>query len=154
KIATRTGDSKWISNEAARRRVHALRGRMDAIIAGIGTVLADDPRLTARPPGPRTALRVVLDSRGRLPATSLLARTAKDTPTLVVPAGDLPAARAEELRATGCDLLALPAAQGRPDVAALLDELGRRRITNVLVEGGGEVLGSFVDAGVIDEVHV
>jgi diaminohydroxyphosphoribosylaminopyrimidine deaminase / 5-amino-6-(5-phosphoribosylamino)uracil reductase len=72
KIATRTGDSKWISNQASRQRVHALRGLMDAIIAGIGTVLADDPLLTARPPGPRTAVRVVLDSRGRLPATGQL----------------------------------------------------------------------------------
>src|SRR5437899_3135810 len=67
KIATRTGDSKWISNEASRRRVHEPRGRMDAIIAGIGTVLADDPLLTARPPGPRTPARIILDSRGRLP---------------------------------------------------------------------------------------
>ena len=68
KIATRTGDSKWISNEASRRRVHELRGRMDAIIVGIGTALADDPQLTARPPGPRTAVRVILDSHCRLPA--------------------------------------------------------------------------------------
>ena len=67
KIATRTGDSKWISNDASRRRVHELRGRMDAILVGIGTALADDPLLTARPPGPRVACRVVLDSRGRLP---------------------------------------------------------------------------------------
>src|SRR5579884_2079657 len=67
KIATRTGDSKWISNEASRRIVHALRGRMDAVIVGAGTALADDPLLTARPPGPRVATRAVLDSTGRLP---------------------------------------------------------------------------------------
>src|SRR6202045_3973621 len=72
KIATRTGDSKWISNEASRRRVHELRGRMDAVIIGIGTALADDPLLTARPPGPRIAVRVVLDSKARLPMKSQL----------------------------------------------------------------------------------
>src|SRR5262249_38708583 len=76
KICTRTGDSKWISGEASRRRVHELRGRMDAILVGIGTALADDPLLTARPPGPRIATRIVLDSRGRLPASAQLVRTA------------------------------------------------------------------------------
>src|SRR5919109_152511 len=78
KIATRTGDSRWISNEKSRRRVHELRGRMDAIVVGIGTVLADDPLLTARPPGSRTPARVVLDSRGRLPPASLLVQTARE----------------------------------------------------------------------------
>src|SRR5207247_11275040 len=75
KIATRAGDSKWISNAASRRRVHELRGRTDAVIVGISTVLADDPLLTARPPGPRTPLRIVLDRHGRLPLTSQLLRT-------------------------------------------------------------------------------
>jgi diaminohydroxyphosphoribosylaminopyrimidine deaminase/5-amino-6-(5-phosphoribosylamino)uracil reductase len=154
KIATRGGDSKWISSEASRRRAHELRGRMDAIVAGIGTVLADDPLLTARPPGPRTALRVVLDSTGRLPATSRLARTAPETPTLIVTALDLPARRAAELRALGCEVLSLPPPGARPGLGGLLDELGRRRLTNVLVEGGSEVLGSFLDAREIDEVHV
>src|SRR5205807_8119312 len=69
KICTRTGDSKWISSEGSRRRVHQLRGRVDAIVVGIGTALADDPQLTARPPGPRQALRVVLDNAARLPLT-------------------------------------------------------------------------------------
>ena len=84
KIATRTGDSQWISNETSRRRVHELRGRMDGILVGIGTALADDPLLTARPPGPRTACRVILDSKGRLPITSQLVRTAAQVPTLIV----------------------------------------------------------------------
>jgi diaminohydroxyphosphoribosylaminopyrimidine deaminase/5-amino-6-(5-phosphoribosylamino)uracil reductase len=75
KTATPTGDSKWISNEASRARGHALRGRMDAVVVGIGTVLADDPLLTARPPGPRRPVRVVIDSRGRMPSDSQLART-------------------------------------------------------------------------------
>jgi diaminohydroxyphosphoribosylaminopyrimidine deaminase/5-amino-6-(5-phosphoribosylamino)uracil reductase len=154
KIATRTGDSKWISNEASRRRVHQLRGRMDAIIVGIGTALADDPLLTARPPGPRRATRIVLDSRARLPADGQLARTALHTPVLVVAASGTAGPHVEALDALGCQVIALPETGGRPSVVALLDELGRRRMTNVLVEGGSSVLGSFLDAGAVDEVHV
>jgi diaminohydroxyphosphoribosylaminopyrimidine deaminase/5-amino-6-(5-phosphoribosylamino)uracil reductase len=144
KIATRTGDSKWISNEASRRRVHELRGRMDAIVVGVGTVLADDPLLTARPPGPRWPVRVVLDHRGRTPTTSKLAQSAGEIPTWIVTDGE----PAPQLAALGCTVLNLP------NVDALLDEMGRRRMTNVLVEGGPEVLGSFFDATAIDEFHV
>jgi diaminohydroxyphosphoribosylaminopyrimidine deaminase/5-amino-6-(5-phosphoribosylamino)uracil reductase len=154
KIATRTGDSKWISNEASRRRVHALRGRMDAVIVGAGTVRADDPLLTARPPGPRTPVRVVLDSRGSLRASSRLVQTAREAPVLVAAAGPVAEGEADELRAAGCEVLVLAAAGGRTAVTPLLDELGRRRMTNVLVEGGAGVLGSFLDADAIDEVHV
>jgi diaminohydroxyphosphoribosylaminopyrimidine deaminase/5-amino-6-(5-phosphoribosylamino)uracil reductase len=154
KIATRTGDSKWISNDEARRQSHHLRGRVDAILVGIATVLADDPLLTARPAGPRVAVRAVLDSHGRLPPDSTLARTAREAPVLVATSGQMPAERSVGLSGLGCELLQLPAAGGRVDLGALLDELGRRRMTNVLVEGGAEVLGSFLDAGVIDEVHV
>jgi diaminohydroxyphosphoribosylaminopyrimidine deaminase/5-amino-6-(5-phosphoribosylamino)uracil reductase len=154
KIATRSGDSRWISNDASRRRVHVLRGRMDAILVGIGTALADDPLLTARPPGPRTALRIVLDSRGRLPPTSQLVRTAREAPVLVLTSEAAAVQHRQELAALGCEVQALPGEGERPSVAALLDELGRRRLTNLLVEGGGEVLGSFRDADAIDEVHV
>jgi diaminohydroxyphosphoribosylaminopyrimidine deaminase/5-amino-6-(5-phosphoribosylamino)uracil reductase len=153
KIATRSGDSRWISNEESRRRVHELRGRMDAILVGIGTALADDPQLTARPPGPRTAVRVVLDSKGRLPPAGRLASSARQTPVLVATAAAAPENIAE-LRECGCEVLGLPGGDGRVDVSALLAEMGRRRYTNVLVEGGAEVLGSFRDAGAIDEVHV
>ena len=153
KIATRTGDSKWVSNKASRRHVHELRGRVDAVLVGVGTALADDPSLTARPPGPRTAARVVLDSHARLPLTSILVRTAREVPTVLATA-DAPPDRAAQLRAAGCEVLTLPARDGRPDAGALLAELGRRRMTNVLVEGGAGVLGSFLDAGAIDEVHV
>ncbi len=143
KIATRTGQSKWISTEASRQRAHQLRGRMDAIVVGIGTVLADDPLLTARPPGPRTPVRVVLDRRGRTPATSELAQTARQAPTWIVTAGE----PAPQLAALGCEVSSFG------ELGALLDEMGRRRMTNVLVEGGSSVLGSFLDAGEIDEVH-
>ncbi len=152
KIATSRGDSKWISNETSRQRVHQLRGRMDGIIVGIGTALADDPQLTARPAGPRMATRIVMDSQCRLPASSVLARTARQTPTLVVTGADAPAERQRALEALGCEVL--PLGSNPPGVAALLAELGRRRMTNVLVEGGSALLGSFLDAGAIDEVHV
>ncbi len=154
KIATRTGDSQWISNEASRRLVHTLRGRMDAIVVGIGTALADDPQLTARPPGPRQATRIVLDSRCRLPWTSYLVRTAQEIPTLVATTSAASSDAATQLQQQGCEVLRLPAAEEKPSVAALLAELGRRRFTNVLVEGGSALLGSFLDVGVLDEVHV
>jgi diaminohydroxyphosphoribosylaminopyrimidine deaminase/5-amino-6-(5-phosphoribosylamino)uracil reductase len=154
KICTRTGDSRWISNEASRQRVHQLRGRMDAILVGLGTVLADDPLLTARPPGPRTACRIVLDSRGRLPPTCRLVTTARTVPTMVVTAARH-AEREEALLQAGCEILPLPKGPDQhPDISHLLAELGRRRFTNILIEGGSAVLGSFVDAGAIDEVHV
>ena len=150
KIAAAGGDSKWISGEESRRRVHELRGRMDAVIVGIGTVLADDPLLTVRPPGPRTPARIVLDSQGRTPPTCQLARTAREVPTLIVTA----AASAPQLRELGCEVIGLTPQAGRPALFALFAELGRRRMTNVLVEGGSAVLGAFLDARAIDEVHV
>jgi diaminohydroxyphosphoribosylaminopyrimidine deaminase/5-amino-6-(5-phosphoribosylamino)uracil reductase len=153
KIATRSGDSKWISNETSRARAHALRGRMDAIIVGIGTALADDPLLTARPAGPRVATRIVLDSQARLPAASQLARTARQVSTIVVVNGRQERAD-KPLADAGCEILPMPVnSAGWPDVLALLDELGRRRFTNLLVEGGAGLLGSFFDAGAVDEIH-
>ena len=155
KIATRTGDSKWISNETSRRKAHELRGRMDAIIVGIGTALADDPLLTARPPGPRTACRVVLDTKGRLPLGGQLARTARQMPTLIVTGERAPEEAVKRLTDAGCEVLRLSEAEtGRIDVNALLARLGERRRTNVMVEGGGQILGAFRDANAIDEVHV
>jgi diaminohydroxyphosphoribosylaminopyrimidine deaminase / 5-amino-6-(5-phosphoribosylamino)uracil reductase len=153
KIATRTGDSKWISGEASRRRVHELRGRMDGILVGIGTALADDPLLTARPPGPRTACRVILDRQARLPLHSQLVRTAHETPLLVATCCT-ESTRLDPLRSAGCEILLLPAAEAGVSIADLLRELGRRRLTNILIEGGAAVLGSFLDARLIDEVDV
>ncbi len=150
KIATRTGHSQWISGRASREQVHKLRGRVDAIIVGSGTVRADDPLLTARPPGPRVAARVVLTSAGELPEGCQLLRTVNEAPMLVATLGG----RGGGLREQGCEVIELPAEQRRPSVVGLLRELGRRRMTNVLVEGGAEVFGGFHDAGLIDELHV
>jgi diaminohydroxyphosphoribosylaminopyrimidine deaminase/5-amino-6-(5-phosphoribosylamino)uracil reductase len=154
KIATRSGDSRWISNETSRRRVHELRGRMDAIVAGIGTVLADNPQLTARPPGPRTPARVILDSQGRIHDDAVLVQTARVTPTILAATQRLPDVRRAALQSLGCEVLILPEHQGHVSVEALLAELGRRRFTNVLVEGGSGVFGAFLDASSFDELHV
>src|SRR5437764_5848076 len=151
KIATRTGDSKWISGEESRRRVHELRGRVDAIIVGRGTVAADDPLLTARPPGLRTATRVVLTASGELPDQRRLRATAREVPVLAF------TANTEKLAgwaADGVEVFALPAGDGGLSVDAVLAELGRRRMTNVLVEGGAGVLGAFFDANVVNEAWV
>lgn len=159
RIASRGGESKWISNATSRALVHSLRGRMDAIVIGVGTALADDPLLTARPPGPRIATRVVFDSRARLPVESQLVATAREAPLLIVTGHAAPRERIERFRAAGaevfqCELGPSAAERPRPSVAAVLDELGRRRMTNVLVEGGSHLLGTFFDERLIDELHV
>jgi diaminohydroxyphosphoribosylaminopyrimidine deaminase/5-amino-6-(5-phosphoribosylamino)uracil reductase len=153
KICTRSGDSQWITGEAARQLVHSLRGRMDAIVVGIGTVLADNPRLTVRRPGPRTPVRIVLDSQGRTPETSRLVETAEEAPLMIVTGQDVSSAGQAKF-AKNIEVLSLPAEHGQTSVQALLQELGRRRMTNILVEGGSAVLGSFFDAQALDEVHV
>jgi len=154
KIATRTGASQWISSTASREIVHALRGRMDAVMVGRETALRDDPLLTARPPGPRTALRVVVDTRASLRCESRLARTAGEVPVLVAVGSEASQADRERLSQSGCEVFVCAGASHAARLSALLDELGRRRLTNVFVEGGSRLLGSLLDAGEIDEVHV
>ena len=131
---------------------------MDAIVVGIRTVLSDDPLLTARPAGPRTAVRIVFDSQARLPHNSQLVRTADQAPLMIVTAAGASREKLGPLRALGVEICECPTAPGanasRPDPGALLAELGRRRMTSVLVEGGGELLGSFFDRQLIDEYHV
>jgi diaminohydroxyphosphoribosylaminopyrimidine deaminase/5-amino-6-(5-phosphoribosylamino)uracil reductase len=149
KIATRTGDSKWISGEESRRRVHELRGLVDAVLVGRGTVLADDPLLTARPPGPRTAARVVVSVSGDLPERCQLRATARELPVIVY------TAHAQKLAgwaADGAEVVGLIDPAGSID--AVLADLGRRRFTNVLIEGGAGLLGSVLDANAADEFHV
>ncbi len=154
KLAAGSGDSKWISGEASRAIVHRLRGRVDGILIGRGTAEADDPLLTARPPGRRTATRIVLDSQATLRLDSQLVRTAGDAPVLVAAASDAPAEQCEALRQRGVEVWLSPATDREGRLRALLAELGRRQMTNLLVEGGAEVLGSVFDLGVVDEVHV
>ncbi len=153
-IATRDGDSRWISDEAARRNAHATRGRMDAVIVGVGTVLADDPLLTCRHVRPRRiATRVVFDTRLRTPPDAAVALGAKRVPTLICCGRSADARRARRLAQTGCEVVRLPSSGARVSASAAMEELGRRGMTNVLVEGGGQLLGTFLDEGLADEVH-
>ena len=153
KIAAQDGSSRWISSPSSRQIVHQLRGRMDAIIVGRQTALLDDPQLTARPAGSRIATRIVMTANADLPDHLALVRTAKDIPTLVVCGPDAPAEKRESLTAAGCQLLVC-GSTGHPEmIDTLLQELGQRDMSNVLLEGGGELLGSWFDAGAIDEVH-
>lgn len=151
KTAVASGESRWISSPASRAIVHQLRGQMDAIAVGIGTALADDPLLSARPAGPRTALRIVLDSQAALPISSKLVQTASQIPVLVATTAAAPAQRCEALRHHGCEVLDF-GQRPRVPVLDLLAELGRRDMTNLLVEGGGKVLGAFLEAGQVDAV--
>lgn len=158
KLATRTGDSAWISNEASRAVVHELRGRVDAVIVGAGTARIDDPLLTARPadphsPGPRTPVRIVVDDRAELSLESKLVRTAREVPVLVAVAANAPREKVESLTAAGVEIVSLHSTTRSARLVELLDELGRRRMTNLLVEGGAMLLGALFDAQLVDEVH-
>lgn len=156
KVATRTGESRWISGEAARQQVHRLRARVDAILVGAGTVRADDPLLTARGvPLRRRALRVVLDGRLNLPMKCQMAVTAREIPTLVFAAAAVAtSAKARRLSQCGVEVVGLHAAGSSRFLAAALRELARRGVTNLLVEGGAKVLAGFLDARLVDEALV
>ena len=156
KIATHTGDSKWVTGAASRRVVQEMRRECDAVLVGINTVLADDPQLTARDEGgsplPQQPLRVVLDSQCRTPpdATMLV----EPGNTLIVTSQNASPARIAELADRGAQVLPVPLnEQGRVDLPEVMAELGRRDVVNLLVEGGGIVLGSLFDAGLVDKVY-
>lgn len=152
RIAARTGDARWVSNEKSRRHTHRLRHRLDAILVGVGTALADDPLLTARLPGTRCRqpLRIVLDSTLHLPESSQLVRTASQSPVWVVCAEDAPQEKQRRLEDQGVEVLRLARAEAGCDLSELLGELGRRSITSLLVEGGARVHGAFLDQGLAD----
>lgn len=158
KIATRTGESKWITSPRARREAHRLRGRVDAIIVGSGTAMADDPMLTCRAArAKRVASRVVVDSRLRLSPTLKLVRTGGRVPTIVATTAGAVRSRpraADELRRRGCEVLVVKQVAGHVSLPVLLEVLGRREMTNVMVEGGGKLLGAFFDQGLADEAVV
>ncbi|MEX2188577.1 MAG: bifunctional diaminohydroxyphosphoribosylaminopyrimidine deaminase/5-amino-6-(5-phosphoribosylamino)uracil reductase RibD [Pirellulales bacterium] len=153
RVATRAGDSQWISCEASRAIVHQLRGRVDAIVIGRGTAVADDPLLTARPPGLRIPLRIVMDTSAQLPLDSQLVRTAGEFDTLVAVGMEADRGRCRALAQAGCEVFSLAASTPELRLQEFVEELAGRQVTNVLVEGGPTLLGSMFDAGLIDEVH-
>lgn len=156
RLATVTGDSRWISCAESRRAVHRLRARMDAVLVGIGTVLADDPQLTARGVTVRRRpARVVLDSQLRIPMECHLVASARRWPTWVLTLPKSAAgSKADRLRERGVEVLAVPGRAEKVDVSRALALMTERGVTNLLVEGGGEVLSSFHEAGLVDEAMV
>jgi diaminohydroxyphosphoribosylaminopyrimidine deaminase/5-amino-6-(5-phosphoribosylamino)uracil reductase len=157
KVATREGDSQWISCEQSRELAHGWRAEVDAVVVGIGTALADDPRLTARISGmPRQPRRVVFDSTARLPLDSLLVRDAREIPLVVVVSRAAPRAATEALESAGAEVITVTGANEPAQVADALDQLGEldQPVTALMLEGGPHQAGAFFDAGEIDEARL
>jgi diaminohydroxyphosphoribosylaminopyrimidine deaminase/5-amino-6-(5-phosphoribosylamino)uracil reductase len=161
KVATRTGDSKWISSESSRALAHRWRASVDAVVVGIGTALADDPQLTARiedpdPSAPplRQPRRVVFDATGRLPLDSQLVQQAPEIPLTVVVSRAAPRGAADALANAGADVIVATGEHEPARVRSALDQLGEAGIHAILLEGGPHLAGAFLDAGEIDEVRL
>ncbi len=155
RIATRTGESKWVTGPDARAKVHLLRAKSDAIAIGIGTALADDPRLTVRDAPGDSPMRVVFDTKLRLPIESRLVKTARETPTLVLCGLDADVDAEAELATHGVECLRTPlSAEGRLEVFTALRSLAARGVVSLMVEGGAELAGSFLAGRLADELHV
>lgn len=154
RIAAAGGDSRWVTGEAARLRAHQLRAEAGAVLVGASTVRADDPTLTARglPEEPPAITRAVLDPRVTVSPESNLARTAAETPVVVFADGANLDGREKALEARGVEVVAAPVAGGRLDLGFVLDELGRRGVGGLLVEGGGETATGFVERGLADKL--
>lgn len=154
KIATRTGDSRWISGGRSRELVHRLRNRYAAVLVGINTILRDDPQLTVRLEDTRTKdpLRVVLDSRGRVPPEARVLSLESEAPTAVATTGGMPRGKEKALLNKGARVWRLPARDGRVDLEELLKKLGEEGIDSLLVEGGATVATSFIEASSVDKV--
>ncbi len=154
RIASASGDSRWVSGPETREWAHELRAKVDAILVGSSTVVMDDPLLTARPGGKaaeRQPLRVVVDSRGRTPPMARL--LGEPGQAIVATLEGAPEPWRASLRAAGAEVLTLPSDGDRVDLQALLRELAGRDVLSLLVEGGGVILGSFFDRGLVDRVH-
>ena len=155
KVATRSGDSKWISGEASRRRAHHWRAECDAVAVGVGTALADDPLLTARVQGVgRQPRRVVFDSLGRLPLSAQLVRDARRVPLTVVVSRAARRSATDALRTHGADVIVATGENEPARVRSALDQLGAVGVSSILLEGGPHLAGAFLDAGEIDEIRL
>lgn len=150
KIAARTGDSRWVTGEKARKEVHRLRSRFDAVMVGIGTVLADDPELTVRGiPGAVNPLRVIVDGGARIPPAARA--LGPDAATIVVTRRDAPESRLDALWNKGVRVLAVRDIDGRIDLKYLMAELSKMGVNSILLEGGGELAASMIEDGLVDE---
>ncbi len=159
KVATRAGDSQWISGNASRELAHRWRASVDAVVVGIGTALADDPRLTARPEGTPTCpseqpRRVVFDSLARLPSDSRLLAAAAEIPLTVVVSRAAARADTDALEAAGVQVVVATGENEPARVRSALDQLGQLGVASLLLEGGPHLAGAFLDAGEIDEIRL
>ena len=156
KIASRNGESKWITGEAARAETHRMRAETDAILVGIGTVLADDPRLTVRHVEGIDPVRVVLDAELRTPPDAAILDSKREStaPTWIFHAEDADSSRKDALSRPEIELIAVPRHARGVDLGAVLKELGARDIVRLMAEGGAHVHGSFLDSGLADRVAI
>jgi diaminohydroxyphosphoribosylaminopyrimidine deaminase/5-amino-6-(5-phosphoribosylamino)uracil reductase len=156
KIASHTGDSRWISNERSRRFVHRLRHAADAILVGVGTVIADNPRLTTRLPKRKgeSPLRIILDTHLRIPLDSLVVNQTDKASTLIATGPAPHKKRKASLEERDVEILPMPLKRGRVSLPALVDYLGKRDITSLLVEGGAEVHGGFFYDNLVDKIYL
>ncbi|HEY3920236.1 MAG TPA: bifunctional diaminohydroxyphosphoribosylaminopyrimidine deaminase/5-amino-6-(5-phosphoribosylamino)uracil reductase RibD [Stellaceae bacterium] len=155
RIATSHGESQWITGEAARSRAHLLRATHDAVMVGVGTVIADDPLLTCRLPGleTRSPVRIVIDGGLRVPLTAKLVADAKKVPTWIVHRHGAEAVRCQTLRDCGIELIEVPVSENlEMDLTVAFAELGKRGLTRVLVEGGASLAGELVEEGLVDRL--
>lgn len=154
KIATKTGASKWITGEAARSYVHELRSRYAAILCGIGTVLADDPMLNCRLEGGHNPLRIICDSHLRIPLDCKIVQSAKEIPTIIVCDDEADFAKRNSLEQAGLEVLTLSSGKtGKIDLSELMKVLGERKIDSVLIEGGGQINFSALEAGIVNKIY-
>lgn len=156
RIATASGDSRWVTGPDSRAEVHRMRAESGAVLVGAGTALADDPTLTARDleEEPPRVKRVVLDPRVTLPPDGVLARSANDLPVYVFADEALLDGREAELVRLGVEVIGVPCTGGVLDMGSVLEELGRRDVSGVLVEGGGRTAGHFIEGGFVNKMTV
>jgi diaminohydroxyphosphoribosylaminopyrimidine deaminase/5-amino-6-(5-phosphoribosylamino)uracil reductase len=156
KIATRTGESRWITGESARRRVHQLRNEMDAVLVGIGTVLRDNPLLTTRLgiAEQRDPIRVIVDNLARLPLRAQVVNRASTAPTLLAVSQMAPRTKLEALEREGIQVIVVESSPRRVSLERLMEALGKRGILSIMVEGGAEINASALREGIVDKVLV
>jgi len=152
KIATASGESKWITDEGARKEGRKLRGINDAILVGINTVLEDNPSLTTRIPGGRDPIRVIVDSKLRIPLNAKVLGQKSPAKTMVATLSDVPENKIRRLKDVGAEVLMIKSAHGRVDFRDLVKKLGMSGIMSVLIEGGAEVNASALKSGIVDKV--
>lgn len=154
KIATAEGESQWISCEASREEVHRLRHELTGIMAGIGTVQADDPMLNCRIPGGKQPIRIIVDSHLQIPENSKLVSSAKEYPLIVATVENSDAVKKERLEACGAQIVEMPAdPDGHVDLNILMERLGEMKIDSILLEGGGRLAEGALQAGIVDKVQ-